>query len=327
MTGDYTSLNARLNEFLLSPLANGACTPESARSAVQAQNLLLEEYARVASNAVSAFPLNARFLDLGFHAMLLVGGYDELEKFGDLVLLAKGEIRVPFFARDSLFSLVIDEAGQRLYTEANKSVAGNPAGSDGMETMTAFDLPFARIATIRQRAPSDLTTQGLAAKSYCLRLEPEGLAPHYAFAAAALSLRRGGAERSTANLGRFILHVARDSPIRATLVDPGKQTKDVFNGVMNKLAIGSMAGAVMSLGAGGLGNLQLAGDSVRQGVGILRGTAEERNRMRTIQAGQAQAREGWQNELAERIVTTLMVHEMSSRFPQLDAYLDELGKR
>jgi hypothetical protein len=238
----FQEIKARVDWYRYSALTNGSGTPDWVRKEIPKQNYSLLEYARLIANAEQHFPLNGWVLDQAFFATLLAKPYEDVESLGDKILGAKGTLRIPFYSRGSLFDLVIDVRKSRLRTEPDSRVPANESGSDRMLDLEPFDLAFEQITSLSQKAPSDIETLALGKQSYAVKLAPSGLAPYYAFMDVIHSLYGEAAQKTiTANLGQFILHVAKNAKLSSHLVNPQSKTHDWLRITTTTIALGTIA--------------------------------------------------------------------------------------
>jgi hypothetical protein len=239
--GNFKEISDRLHWYLYSSFCTGSCTATWARTELPKQTYSLLEYMRLVSNAARLYPLNPWVQDLAFHATLLSAPYEDLELFGDRILTAKGSIRVPFYSKHSLFYLVIDSTARRIYTETNPLQQSNESGSEEMADLIPFNLGFADITEISQKASADLATGSLASGSFALKLAPMGIAPNYAFMGLLQCLYGEAKQKEvTRNLGAFIAHAVQNDHIHLQLVDSHKLTHDWFTAGVSAFAVGEM---------------------------------------------------------------------------------------
>ena len=119
--------------------------------------------------------------------------------------------------------------------------------NDFNSELVSFDLPFAQITALSQKARSRSNSHQamMVSKSYVLKLEPGGVAPNYALMAFIYCSAGADAEETaTGNLGKFIVHVIANPSLKADLVVPEKMhaSSDTFTAVLLAL-YGGMAAA------------------------------------------------------------------------------------
>lgn len=297
--GNFKEITDKLHWYLYSSFCTGSCTATWARTELPKQNYSLLEYMRLVSNAARLYPLNPWVQDLAFHATLLSAPYEELELFGDKILRAKGSIRVPFYSRQSLFYLVIDSKAQRIYTETNPLQRSNESGAAEMADLVPFELKFADITEISQKASSDLATGALASGSFALKLMPIGVAPNYAFMGL-LECLYGEAKQKevTHNLGAFIAHAAQNDHMRVQLVDSHKVTHDWLTVGTSAFAIGEMieAGYIKQRVPG-----DISGSALEENAtGIIGENDKQAAMFRSVKSAQKEALGSWSEMLTQR---------------------------
>jgi hypothetical protein len=227
-TGQFRDLSEQLRWYGDSSLAAASCQPADARERSVKSGLVLAEYVRLTQLALQLFPLNDRFMDAAFLGALLSAPYDDVASLGDTILRAKGTLRIPFYSASSRFTLVIDDRSRRISTELDSDTPANVNGSEQLGTHVLFDLSFAEVTGIHQRARNVVSSGSLASDSYALKLDPRGQAPHYLFMSLVHCLYGEETQKQvTRNLGLFIQHaIARERRVAAELVDPSKVTRD-----------------------------------------------------------------------------------------------------
>ncbi len=204
---------------------------------------MVEDYLKRVSEAAQLAPIDARVMDLSFHAGVIALDYPRLEALGDRILKAKGEVRVPGYDSSRFFYLVIDKAGGRIYTavdsehaytvkcvirgfgsaymscdEAKKSLA--------FADLEPFDLRLSEVTRLQQKAdgrnPGGTMGEFLGA-SRAVELRPRGCVPEWSLMNVVHQVYGPAAQkRATQNLGKFVLHVIGNPSIKASLADPGK---------------------------------------------------------------------------------------------------------
>lgn len=265
----YKKLMSRIEFYLYSPFSHALCRfplssatqstayyPQYAEDFKELASMSPNEYIALVGNLTRLVPLNDEAKNLSFHAELLSGNYEELERLGDQLLKDRGSIRIPFFGRDQNLQLVIDSNKKHIYTEADPHpfVTKWPSkyGKNYWAEWVSFDLPFDQITGLSQRAghwrvgissESELIVQ----KSYALKLEPKGVAPNYTLMNIVYCSAGEKAEMTvTRNLGQYIIHVIGKSSIKADLADPSKAA-GAPSGLLTGLL---MAGVSMSSNPG-----------------------------------------------------------------------------
>ena len=239
----YQEVTKTLEGFLFSQLAVGSCTPVTARTAVGASNFSLQQYAQMVIDANRTFPLDPRMQDLRFHAVLIsTPSYEDVARVGNEILKAKGSLRIPFFSRDSLFWLVLDQRKQRIYTELNVRMPRNGFSSPDLSPMVPFDLSFTAVKGLRQRIVADHALYGIARDSYALQVLPRGEAPNYTFMNLIHCLYGEQVQRTVSrNLADFVLEAIGNPSMQTAFVDPGKKSRDWVMTGAQQLAYGSIA--------------------------------------------------------------------------------------
>jgi hypothetical protein len=273
------------------------------------------------ANADRLFPLNNWVLDQAFFATLLARPYEDVESFGDLILEAKGSLRLPFYSRGTLFDLVIDSGTRHLRTERDERVSTNEAGSDRMTDLEPFDMPFEQVASLSQKASTDVVTGALMKQSFALKLGPQGLAPYYAFMDVVQCLYGESVQkRITANLGRYLVHVMRASAISTHLVNPDSKTRDWLLITSNSVAVGTIAAAQV-------GNINsdnqlkseaamMTGDSMK----VLAQNKVEAAKYKSIEEAQSEESKNWHNQTFQIVFSKID----AERTGQLENFENEL---
>jgi hypothetical protein len=249
----YNKAMSRLNLYLYSEWADVICyfpiTTNASYNHVPAlASMSAQDYINAVGDLVRIAPLNEGALDLAFHAELLTGIYEETEHWGDGLLKAKGSIRIPFYASDRFFRVVIDSREQRIYTEPDEHIFRDHwrTPNTWWADLVSFNLSFGQITGLSQKAGGQKHTSNPSPekKSYALKFEPAGLAPNYALMNILLcSVGEQAQLTATRNLGQYVLHVLNNNLIAtAGLVDPGK-VQGPSGGWLTGLL---MAGASMS---------------------------------------------------------------------------------
>ena len=214
--------------------------------------LSLKEYLNAISQLLTISPLNSHVMDVAFHGQLLLGKYEELEQLGDKIINAKGDIKVPFYASDRFFNLVVDARQHRIFSEADQhafrvryTITWPQTIHENVETngwtpdLVPFDLPFATISSISQHTGMN-QGKGLASHSYALKFEPGGLAPQYALMAYLYCTEGEAAGKSaTRSLGLYLQHVISRSDLKAHLEDPSKRS-GAFGDALGAMALGML---------------------------------------------------------------------------------------
>lgn len=270
----YRNVMSRIELYLHSRWTAAACQfPLSGLSDpryAELASLSAQDYVIQVRKLVQVAPVSENTRNLVFHAQLLTGDYSGLESLGDHLLGGSGSIRIPFFAADRFFQLVIDKQKGRFYTEADM----HPFEQDAREEawlkshkywsdLEPFDLPFAEIKGLSQKAVGRWQGRQLDKNSYALKLEPKGLAPNYSLMNILFCSAGEKAEVTvTRNLGQFILHVIGSSvTVNADLADPSKiKGPSGSNGWVTGILI---AGASMSSNTA-LGSMAIQGLQANQ---------------------------------------------------------------
>jgi hypothetical protein len=240
-------------------------------------SMSLSEYYGLIQNLSRLAPLTDEAANLSFHAELLAGKYDDLETLGDHLLKVRGNIRIPFYASDRFFRLVIDSSKGRIYTETDSHPVDPGVRKFTDKTwapLIPFDLSFNQITGISQRVgTANASMPTLAFKSYALKVEPDGVAPNYSLMNILFcSAGEKAVLTVTRNMGQYVLHViGGTNTIKAELVDPSK-AKGPSSGWLTGLL---MMGASMS------SNAALSSMAI-QGL-----QADQAQQMATYQAQQA----------------------------------------
>ena len=247
----YNKLKSRIDVYLYPPLAPVKCgfplTSNFYSHDLTSQSV--KEYVELVNNLTQLVPLGDEERNLSFHAQLLTGQYDQLERLGDQLLKAKGNIRVPFYASDRFFRLVIDSQRKHIYTEADLHPY-EPKFSYGWWTeLVPFDLAFDQVKNISQKAGHSASAVVIEKKSYALKFEPGGVAPNYALMNILYCTVGEKAELTvTRNLGQYILHVIGDNNgIKTELADPSKAKGPSSGWVAGLLMMGAMTSTDPSL--------------------------------------------------------------------------------
>lgn len=236
----YSTAMARVEAHLHSPLTPSTCINTFLNShQTDFHAISIPEYMNAVSTVSDVAPLDNKSMDLLFHAELMMGRYEELERLGDAVLKAKGNIRMPFYSATQYFTVVIDKEHKRFFTEPDQhpfsvrypATAGwggwKPSNSNGrLLELVPFNVAFDEVSEISQKAKSagwvDPGIDMLAGKPYAIAIKPKGVAPNYALMEF-LHCTAGGAAQLTAthNLGQFIAHVIGHD-VKTNLVDVDK---------------------------------------------------------------------------------------------------------
>jgi hypothetical protein len=301
---NFKEISDKIHWYLYSSFATGTCTPAWARNELPKQNYSLLDYMRLVSNATRLYPLNPWVQDLAFHAALLSAQYEDFESFGDKLLEAKGSIRLPFYSKQSLFSVVVDSRKRRIYTEENSLVKFNEAGSDEMADWVPFDLTFDEITELSQKAQANLTNGSLATKAFALKFSPSGVAPNYTYMGLMHCLYGEAKQKTvTHNLGAYILHVIHRNNIRTSLVDAQKLTRDWLVSTTSALAIGEMMTAdyVRQRNPGDYQADLLAGSAME----TITANQEEIGRLKATSGAQKEALGNWTHALVQRAFSAI----------------------
>jgi hypothetical protein len=239
----YSESLGKIDKYLHGPLTASVCFQgDYLRYEPAFSSISIQEYLNLIRDISSIAPLNHDVMDLVFHAQMLTGDYDALEKLGDMLLDAKGTVRIPFFASDRFFNLVIDSKQKRLFTEPDshpfprqKYTMGFGAWKEAERTpsfkeLEAFNLAFSDIREISQNA-SGGNPVGTLKGSYALKVEPNGLAPNYALMQLLECSAGYPAEfAATRALGLYVKHVIGNDQLKAKLADPAKARSSTESG-------------------------------------------------------------------------------------------------
>jgi hypothetical protein len=178
----------------------------------------LQSYAKAISELSAIAPLDPYVLDLEFHFTMISQEYPDVEKLGDHILTGTGQIRVPGYANDQFYWLVVDQRNGKLSTEPDSSHFSLRSGGVWNSALEPFNFTFSEIKGISQSAngSEQASDAGLFSRgtnlmekhAYALKLRPSGMAPHYSLMAY-LQCKFGqfAQQRATYNLGRFVQHV------------------------------------------------------------------------------------------------------------------------
>ena len=246
---DYGKVTREIETYQRSELAMGSFTPTTARVEAGETKFSVHQYVKAVIDGNRLFPLDPRMQDLRFHAVLVSSpAYEDVARVGDEVMRSKGSIHIPFYARDAVFSLVIDARRRRVYTEFAREPHRNEFGTADLEPFRPFDLSFDEIRAVKQKMSPDHALYGLAKGSYFMRFEPAGMeAPNYMFMSLIHCLYGEEIQRAVSrNLADFILHTIGNSSIQASLVDPAKKSRDWMAFGAPEIAYASIA---ISIGA------------------------------------------------------------------------------
>ena len=307
----FTKFRARIDWYRYSALSNGSCTSDWIRQEIPKQHFeIQQEYMKLVANSEKEFPLSPWVLDHAFFATLLSDRpYEDLESFGDAILAAKGNLRIPFYARDVLFDLVIDGKTGHIRTEIDSRVGHNEAGSGKMQDIAPFDLGFNQITSIEQKASTDLATGGLSSGSFALRMEPGGLAPRYLFMDAIQCLDGEAKQKNvTEKLGRYIAHVSSASRATVHLVDPNHKTVDWMRGTSTALAIATVAGAqAVNVKNNGASSMQAQVVS-QEAMQVAAQNKRDADAEKRITLAQIEEQQEWHAELSHLIFSAIDAH-------------------
>lgn len=288
----YKKQMSRAETYFYSQWATMACHfPKNAAnsSSPEWSSLTAKDYLEGINNLAQLSPLADDVMNLSFHAALLAGNYEQLEILGDRLLKTRGRIRIPFYASDRYFWVVIDAQKRHISTEPDPrpyqlAVAGRK-WEDRFHYATdlvPFDLAFEQIQAISQRAGN--WNDHLEKQAYVFRFEPTGVAPYYAVIQTLFCTAGEKAElTATRNLGQYVVHVISNKNIKAELADPAK-TKGPSGGLDTAALI--LSGALAASG----GNSAL-NQMAMQGL-----QAQQAQQMATYQAQQA----AWESFAAAR---------------------------
>ena len=249
----YKKLMSRIDGYLYGPLTPVDCSfPLSTAANYGKQyeelaSLSANEYVELVNSLTHLVPLSEDVRNLTFHAELLSGRYDQLELLGDRLLKARGSIRLPFYASDRYFRLVIDSEKRHIYTEADSHPFQEKWPTKWWAELVPFDLAFDQIKSVSQKAGHSASAAVIGKNSYALKLEPVGVAPNYALMNILYCTAGEKAELIvTRNLGQYVLHVIGGNNVKAELADPAK-AKGPSRGWLTGLLV---AGASMSSNPG-----------------------------------------------------------------------------
>jgi hypothetical protein len=247
----YKKLKSRIDWYLYPPLAPVKCVFPLSANLIPDHELTsqtVREYVELVNNLTQLTPLSDEVRSLSFHAQLLGGQYDQLELLGDQLLKTNGRIRVPFYASDRFFQLVIDSQRKHVYTEADPHPYEPRLSYGWWADLVPFDLAFAQIKSISQKAyHAPGYGPVIQKKSYALKFELSGVAPNYGLMNILYCTVGEKAELTvTRNLGQYILHVLGGTDVTADLADPSK-AKGPSSGWLTGLLV---AGASMSSNPG-----------------------------------------------------------------------------
>jgi hypothetical protein len=264
---EYKKLMLRLDFYLYSKWTWVACYfPISEQASYnhlpELASISATEYVELVNNLLKLAPLSELAQNLGFHAELLTGNYDDLERVGDHLLRVQGNIRIPFYSSHSFFQVVIDSRKKHIYTELDPHPFGNewyqkyPKFSYWAD-LVPFDLAFDNIKEISLRAGSFRAPySSLAKQSYALKFEPLGVAPNYSLMNILMCSVGETAElTATRNLGQYIIHVIGGDKITAVLADPGKArgaSSSWFTGILMASLMASPQGTLQQMAIQGL---------------------------------------------------------------------------
>ena len=284
----YRTRFDRISWYLASPLGSTSCTPDQAATAAANAKFTLQEYITLVSDTFIEHPLNDWLMDVAFHASLVSAPYEQVERFGDLVLRAKGNLKIPIFDRMQRSWLVIDAVKQKLYTEIDTKHPKNDYGSDDLQISMPFSIGFADVRRIQQAANSDLAGRFMRRDSYALKMEPNrGLVPYYLFMPFIHCVYGEAAQKTiTRSLGRFIMHAMAPHTPAAELVDPAQATKDWLGTFTNVTAWGGAAAELsltVSLSKNGDRKNNFAPDTaIDRALSLRQGLDQERSRVNRI---------------------------------------------
>jgi hypothetical protein len=236
----YEALMKRVDVYSHSPLVPSFCEADGMNLVPDFKQLSLLEYSDLVGKLSRLAPLSEDVMDLAFHVTLLSSKYEDLQLLGEKILAAQGHIKIPFYARDRFFTLVIDTKMKRLYTEPDPhpfsvryvlgggllpNVHQDRAQNDSLSDLVPFNLAFDEIRSVSQKA-GRRTNHLFVSHSYALSLEPTGVAPNYALMQFLFCTEGEEAElQATRNLAVFVLHVIGKPNLKAELADPKKASR------------------------------------------------------------------------------------------------------
>lgn len=249
---DYKKVMERIEVYLHSPMTPVICRfPLSDVAKYGFKDLAalsVNEYVQLVGNLIRLVPLSDEAQNLTFHAELLTGNYDQLERLGDKLLKEKGLIRIPFFSTNSFFQVVVDASKKHVYTEPDPHPFQPKWPTKSWSELQPFDLPFDQIQELSQKAGHwhvGMSSMGdlMVTHPYALKFKPAGVAPDYALMNILYCTAGEKAELTvTRNLGQYILHVAKNDNIKTELADPANAQGPSSGWVTGLM----MAGASMS---------------------------------------------------------------------------------
>lgn len=239
---------------------------------------IIEKFLLAVNQAGSVAPLAPRVMDLQWHAALLTADYAVVEKLGDTILSAKGELILPGYGRDRYVDLVIDSSRRRFYLRpdprkfwvlnAYKPWGGGMYGSTkpGPENgrtlggVALFDVAFNEVTSVDQHTSGNNTVGSdlghfIRASDFALRINNKGTFPNWSLMNVMHYLYGATAQmKSTQSLGRYVVHVVGRRDVRAALADPAKAPKGDRVGT----ALGFFTAAAATIG-GAMGGPETAG--------------------------------------------------------------------
>lgn len=284
-TMQFRDITDQLRWYMESSLATSACQPADARERSVASGLVLGELVRLMELGLELFPFNERLMDLAFHGALLSGSYEELERLGDAILAAKGTLRIPFYSSTSRLWLVLNDHTRHLSLELDSERQANVSGSEQLGRHQLFDHEYRGVRGLEQRASNMVSTGALLPASYALKLDPSGIAPHYAFMTLVHCLYGEETQKQiTRNLGRYVQHVLERRGVRASaeFVDPKAVTRERLH--LFSQVIG--AGTYVAASAAESARRDVAADDGRKPVSeTLHETAQEGKLLMTRREG------------------------------------------
>jgi len=181
----YKKRVSRAEAYFYSQWATMAChfpKDPANSSSPEWSSLTAKDYLEVINSLAQLSPLGDEVMNLRFHAALLAGNYEQLEGLGDRLLKSRGRIRIPFYASDRYFWVVIDAQKRHIYTEVDpRPYQLAPAGKKWEDRfhystdLVPFDLAFEQIQGVSQRAGN--WNDHLEKQAYVLRFDPSGVAP------------------------------------------------------------------------------------------------------------------------------------------------------
>jgi hypothetical protein len=240
-TREFNSLYTRARSYLYDPLATSQCRADTAREMFEQKSWSLSEFMNTASQLVRKYPSHPEVQQFYFLALVFRGTDEAVKSYGDLILTQNGILRIPFFSRDSLYTLEIDRSHKHLRLTPDQKHKQNLGRVDGLRQAETFDLSYPEILSFHQEVSVDLRTLSLSEKSAAVDLGPQGVAPYYSLMTAIHCLYGEKFERAaTERLGRFIAGEIGLPADKIKLVNPDGRTRDVFGTLVTTATIATM---------------------------------------------------------------------------------------